>query len=112
MTVQEAVKKAIKSAGLTQADVAERCGFSGQGAVSMYLRSKSMRVESLAMMLKACGYDLVARSKSPGVRYPEIVIEAEGDVTVPDCEAVQQEMVMGADEEVDEILKKTLDYKK
>lgn len=75
MTVQEVAKSVMKVSGRTQKDVSDKAGLSGQGAVSMMLRSKSMRVDSLLTILNACGYELVARSVDPGM--PEFVI---GDV--------------------------------
>ena len=72
MTVQEVAKSVMKVTGTTQRKLAEEAGLSGQGAVSMYLRSKSMRVEALLMMLNTCGYELVARDKHG--RLPEFVI--------------------------------------
>jgi len=75
MTVQEVAKNVMAVTHTTQAEVAERAGMSGQGAVGMFLKSKSMRVESLMQILSVCGYELVARDRSG--RYPEFVI---GDV--------------------------------
>ena len=75
MTVQEVVKSVIKATGMTQRRLADAAGLSGQGAVSMYLKSKSMRVEALQTMLNACGYELVARD--PSGKHPEFVIGDE-----------------------------------
>lgn len=60
MTVQEVAKKVMKDAGMTQTDVANKCGV-GQSSIGMFLKSKSMRVDSLLMILNACGYELVVR---------------------------------------------------
>lgn len=62
MKVQDAVKSIIKVSGNTQKSVSDKLGLSGQGAISMFLKSKSMRVENLLNILNACGYELVARS--------------------------------------------------
>lgn len=72
MTVQEAAKAVMKATGHTQAEVAEIAGLSGQGAISVALRSESMRVKSLLQILNACGYELVARG--PELDMPEFVI--------------------------------------
>lgn len=82
MTVQDAVRTAIKSAGITQADVSDRCGMSGQGAVSSALQGKGMRVKSLVLMLNACGYELIARSNNPSAKNVEILIEDEDSAEV------------------------------
>jgi len=75
MTVQEVAKLVMRISGLTQSDIAKKAGLPGQSTVSMYLRGKSMRVDSLQMILNTCGYELVARS-ADGKR-PEFVIGEE-----------------------------------
>lgn len=82
MTVQEAVRTAVKAAKITQADVSDRCSMSGQGAVSSALQGKSMRAKSLILMLNACGYELVARSIDGKASVQEIVIEDEESAEV------------------------------
>lgn len=72
MTEQEVAKNVMRVTRTTQADIAERMGLAGQSTVSMYLRGKSMRVDSLLTMLNACGYELVARDTNG--KYPEFVI--------------------------------------
>lgn len=62
MTVQEVVKAVIKGSGLTQKDIADRNGKCGGNAISMMIKSNSMRVDNLVMILNSCGYELVARS--------------------------------------------------
>lgn len=85
MTVQEVAKAVMRETNKTQTDVARIAGLTGQGSVGMYLKSKSMRVESLLQILNACGYELVARSGDG--RHPEYVIgqslqaSAEWDAT-------------------------------
>ena len=72
MTVQEVARGVMKVTGTSQTEVANRAGLTGQSTVSMYLQSKSMRVENLLTILNACGYELVARSADG--RLPEFVI--------------------------------------
>lgn len=72
MTAQEVAKHVMKNASLTQTDVAIACGLAGQSSIGTLLRSKSMRVDSLLLILNACGYELVVRS-ADGEK-PEYVI--------------------------------------
>ena len=72
MTVQEVARSVMKVTQTTQKEVSERAGLSGQGAISMLLQSKSMRVEGFLQILNACGYELVARSADG--RTPEYVV--------------------------------------
>ena len=59
MTIQEAIKAAQKTKGLTQGDLAEKLG-TGQSNLSMRLKSGNrMLVENLLGMANACGYDVV-----------------------------------------------------
>ena len=78
MTVQEVAKNVMWRTKTTQQNISDKAGLSGQGAVAMYLKSKSMRVEALLTILNACGYELVARD--PKGQYPEYVI---GDEIAP-----------------------------
>ena len=73
MTVKQVLKAVWKVTGVTQREVAEKAGLSGQGAISMFLRSKSMRVDSMLQLLDVCDYELVVRSRSG--RYPEFVVD-------------------------------------
>ena len=83
MTVQEVAKQVMKDTHMTQTDVANKAGGGvGQSSISMFLKSKSMRVDSLLIILDACGYELVARSKSDKTR--EYVIDGkEGAANEP-----------------------------
>lgn len=72
MTVQEVARLVMKASGVTQKDIADRAGLASQSTVAMFLQSKSMRVESLLLILNNCGYELVAR-RADGVG-PEYVI--------------------------------------
>ena len=59
MRLSEAVKKAVKSKKITQAELGSRIGVT-QGGIAMYLRRElNIQVESLLKMVNACGYDLV-----------------------------------------------------
>ena len=75
MTVQEVARCVMKVTGMSQAEVAKKAGLTGQSTVSMFLQSKSMRVDNLVTILNACGYELVARSREEG--YPEYIIGNE-----------------------------------
>ena len=99
MTVQEVARAVMQVSGMTQQAIAEKAGRSGQAAIAMYLKSKSMRVEAFTMILDACGYELVARSKSGN--YPEFVIGDEA------TEAPKQEIV-GKTDELREMIREIL----
>jgi len=75
MKVQEVCRAVIKTSGLTQKEIAERHGKSGQSSISMMFQSRSMRVDSLLMILNDCGYDLIARSRNKDL--PNYVIGDE-----------------------------------
>ncbi len=75
MEAKEVAKTVMKVTGTSQTDVAKRAGLTGQSNVSMYLQSKSMRVEALTTILNSCGYELVARD--PNGKLPEYVIGQE-----------------------------------
>ena len=75
MEAKEVAKTVMKVTGTSQTDVAKRAGLTGQSNVSMYLQSKSMRVEALTTILNSCGYELVARD--PNGKLPEYVIGKE-----------------------------------
>ena len=79
MTVQEVAKKVMKDANMTQTDVAKKCG-TGQSSIGMFLKSKSMRVDSLLAILDACGFELVVRNGNG--KGPEYIID--GKEGVPD----------------------------
>lgn len=60
MTIQEVIRAAMRSAGMTQKEVAEAIGGYGQSKVSMALKSNSMRTDTAVTLLNACGFELVA----------------------------------------------------
>ena len=60
MTIQEAVRSAMRSAGMTQKEVAEAIGGYGQSKISMALKSVNMRTDTAVAILNACGFELVA----------------------------------------------------
>ena len=72
MTVQEVARDVMKITGTTQQAIAEQNGLAGQSSIGTFLRSKSMRVDNLLMILNTCGYELVARSADG--KHPEFVI--------------------------------------
>ena len=82
MTVQEVAKSVMKITGTTQQEIAERNGLAGQSSVGTFLRSKSMRVDNLLMILNTCGYELVARSADGS--HPDFVIGEKLSVDVSD----------------------------
>lgn len=58
MNAREAIKKAMKSKGVTQTQIADALGL-GQSSIAMFLtRDLGMRVENLLKMANACGYEL------------------------------------------------------
>ena len=58
MTIQEAIKCAMKAKKVTQGEVANRIG-TGQSNLSMQLKSGNrMIVDNLLKMANACGYDI------------------------------------------------------
>ena len=78
MKVQEVAKRVMKDAGMTQTDVAKKSGIAGQSSIGMFLKSKSMRVDSLLIILDACGFELVARRANG--KGPEYVIDGKEGV--------------------------------
>ena len=75
MDAKEVAKSVMKVTSTSQTDVAKKAGLTGQSNVSMYLQSKSMRVEALTTILNACGYELVARD--PNGKLPDFVVGQE-----------------------------------
>lgn len=84
MTVQEVCKAVMKTTGNRLQDVAEKIGVSGAGTIGMYLKSKSMQVNSLLAILNACGYELIARSADGS--HPEFVIGEHLSAKVKEAE--------------------------
>ena len=75
MKVNEVAKTIMKISNVTQKDLADKYGKSGQSTISMILSAKNMRIDNLLMILNECGYQLVARSVD-GDR-PEYIIGDE-----------------------------------
>ena len=75
MDAKEVAKSVMKGTCTSQTDVAKKAGLAGQSNVSMYLQSKSMRVEAFTTILNCCGYELVARD--PSGKLPEFVVGQE-----------------------------------
>lgn len=86
MNVQEVCKAVMKTTNMRQQDVAEKIGVSGAGTIGMYLKSKSMQVNSLLAILNACGYELIARSADG--QHPEFRI---GDAVANDQKKTDDE---------------------
>lgn len=72
MDAKEVARTVMRTTKTSQTEVAQRMGLTGQSNVSMFLQSKSMRVEALLTILHGCGYQLIARD--PSGKYPTFVI--------------------------------------
>lgn len=107
MTVQEVAKSVMKITNTSQREVAEKNHLSGQGAVAMFLRSKSMQVDNLLKILNTCGYELVARSVNG--EYPEFVIGSElsGNQPAP-VEKVRSDVQSSVQSNVQSDVEKTM----
>lgn len=64
MTVQEVAKRVMRDKGLSQGEVANRCGATGQSMVGMWMQGKSMNVDKLLKILNVCGYEIIVRDKN------------------------------------------------
>ena len=80
MRVNEVAKTIMKISNVTQKELAEKFGKSGQSTISMILQAKNMRIDNLLMILNECGYELVARSID-GERPEYIIGDETGDRT-------------------------------
>lgn len=61
MKSNEVIREAMKVDGISQAKLAERMGYSSQGAVGNALsRENGMRVDVFIKMMKAMGWTVVA----------------------------------------------------
>lgn len=64
MDAKEAVRKAMRVCGWSQAKLAEECGMKAQTNVTGVLnRGGSMRVDILLRMVNSMGFELVLRDK-------------------------------------------------
>lgn len=62
MKSNEAVRAVMSSAGITQANLAEKLGYKTQSGVGNALsRENGMRVDVFVKMMNAMGYDVVVR---------------------------------------------------
>ena len=62
MKSNEAVRAAMESGGITQAELAAKLGYKGQSSVGNALgRENGMRVDVFVKMMNAMGYDVVVR---------------------------------------------------
>lgn len=62
MKSSEAVRAAMKNDGLSQANLAAKCGYATQSGIGNALnRENGMRVDIFVKMMNAMGYDVVVR---------------------------------------------------
>ena len=62
MKSSEAVREAMKKDGMSQANLAEKCGYKTQSGIGNALsRENGMRVDVFVKMMNAMGYDVVVR---------------------------------------------------
>lgn len=67
MTSKEFIKHAMKERGITQGELADRCGYANQTSVSTILNAgSSMMVDSLVMMASELGYDIYGIDREEG----------------------------------------------
>lgn len=67
MNVRELMKEIVEESGLSQLTIAEKAGYKRASNVSECLRSNNMRVDNMARILKACGYELIIRSEKKDI---------------------------------------------
>jgi len=98
MTVQDAVKAAMKAKKITQGQMAEKLG-TGQSNLSMQLKSGvGMRLENLLRMVNACGYDVALIDRE----------NASNVLVIGDHDSVQVAVDKSFDDKVREIVKEEL----
>ena len=62
MKSSEVVREAMKKDGMSQANLAQKCGYKTQSGVGNALqRENGMRVDVFIKMMNAMGYDVVVR---------------------------------------------------
>lgn len=62
MKSNEVVRAAMKQDGMSQANLAAKCGYAGQSSIGNALgRENGMRVDLFVKMMNAMGYDVVVR---------------------------------------------------
>jgi hypothetical protein len=62
MKSNEVVRAAMKEAGISQANLAEKCGYKTQSGIGNAPgRENGMRVDLFIKMMNAMGYDVVVR---------------------------------------------------
>lgn len=78
MTPSEIIHAILKRTNTTQAELAQRLGYTTQGTVSNRLNRGEMKVGTFLNMLDALGYEFVVRPKSvPSAADLEIVASKE-----------------------------------
>ena len=79
MTEKEIVKMVMKSRKVTQEQLANRLGYTGQGVIGRLLtRGGSMRVDNLVKVMNELNYDVVIRDRLGRTEY--VVDTKEEDI--------------------------------
>lgn len=81
MKMNEAIKTAMKSRGITQQKMADMLGYElGQRTVANKLTSQNMQIETVLKFLNEIDYELVIKPKTRGKRKEdEILITSKGE---------------------------------
>ena len=85
MNEKQALREAMKLAGVNQVQLSKMMGFSSRGTIGNVLARKDMMVSTMVKMLDAIGYDVVIRGRTEvqapgGSSYvPEWKIDAEAE---------------------------------
>ena len=79
MTEKDAIRRMMKTRGITQATLAEKAGFGGQTNITGLLNNNrhGIRIDKLLRLTKAMGYEIVIRDASG--KEEEIVIDTSSD---------------------------------
>jgi len=64
MNEKDVLRAAMSARGVSQAMLAEMAGLKRQSNISEILRGKSMRVDNLALLLDALGFDLIVKDRN------------------------------------------------
>lgn len=64
MNEKEIIRKAMEVRGINQTMLAPMAGLKRQSNVSEMLRSKSLRVDNLVLLLNAMGFDVIVKDRN------------------------------------------------
>lgn len=64
MTEKEIIRAAMGARGINQTMLADMAGLKRQSNVSEMLRGKSMRVDSMVLLLNAMGFDVIVKDRN------------------------------------------------